>query len=82
MEEWVMPDIDLERCSRCGLCVENCPTEAVAMTNEGPVFTDVRRCTYCGACETECPENAISLRYIIVWGHSQAPGEPTLGGIT
>jgi formate hydrogenlyase subunit 6/NADH:ubiquinone oxidoreductase subunit I len=67
MDDWVVPDIDMALCTRCGLCVECCPTHAVVMSSVGPSFADVRACTYCGACETICPEAAIALPYVIVW---------------
>lgn len=30
-EKTRLPEIELERCDRCGMCVEHCPTEAVAI---------------------------------------------------
>jgi len=67
MDDWVVPNIDLARCTKCGMCAESCPTHAVVMTSLGPSFADARACTYCGACETICPEGAITLSYVIVW---------------
>jgi formate hydrogenlyase subunit 6/NADH:ubiquinone oxidoreductase subunit I len=56
----------MERCTACGLCVEYCPTQAVAMIEQRPVITKPRRCSYCGLCEESCPEDAISLTFEIV----------------
>jgi formate hydrogenlyase subunit 6/NADH:ubiquinone oxidoreductase subunit I len=67
MDEWILPEIDQERCVRCGLCVELCPTQAVEMTGQGPAFSEGQACTYCGVCEAGCAEGAISLSYVIVW---------------
>jgi formate hydrogenlyase subunit 6/NADH:ubiquinone oxidoreductase subunit I len=66
MQEWLLPTIDLERCTMCGLCAERCPAEAVTMTDAGPLITRERACTYCGTCEVVCPADAIVLQYEIV----------------
>jgi len=46
----------------CQVCVEACPSKAIAI-NEGkePAITE-EFCIYCGACQEACPEKAISLR--------------------
>ena len=72
MGDWPLPTIRLDRCTRCGLCVEYCPTNAVGMINElltgrGPGITHPRRCSYCGICEEMCPVGAIALTYEIVF---------------
>jgi formate hydrogenlyase subunit 6/NADH:ubiquinone oxidoreductase subunit I len=66
MQEWLLPTIDLERCTMCGVCAERCPASAVAMTTKGPVIARERACTYCGTCEVVCPADAILLQYEIV----------------
>ena len=65
--DWTLPRIDLDRCNRCGLCVEQCPTSAVEMTPGGPVIARPSDCTYCAACEGVCPQDAIQCPYEIVW---------------
>ena len=45
-----------ERCTQCGICVENCPVEAIHLTDVpeiGPV------CIHCLNCVRLCPETAI-----------------------
>ena len=69
---WILPSIDLEVCTRCGRCAEDCPESAVAVTDDGPTFVQPRACTYCGLCENVCPVDAISLTYTIEWGGGQA----------
>jgi len=62
----IMPEIDLAKCNGCGVCVERCPTSALAM-REGKVFMarpDV--CSFCATCEDVCPMEAIALPYQIV----------------
>ena len=77
MQDWVLPEIDGERCTRCGVCVEACPAGAVALTVEGPVFVRPEACTYCGLCEEVCPVHAVALAFGIVWETpAEAAGEP------
>jgi ferredoxin len=67
MDEWALPQINLELCNRCGTCVEQCPGQAVEMTAFGPSFVRPMDCTYCAECEGVCPEGAITCAYVIVW---------------
>lgn len=66
MDDWSLPSIDMARCTRCGLCVEYCPTHAVTMVKDTLQITSPRSCSYCGLCEDLCPEDAIVLSYIIM----------------
>jgi NAD-dependent dihydropyrimidine dehydrogenase PreA subunit len=69
MEEWVLPEIDLQRCNRCYVCIEQCSTGAVEMGSGGPFIARPDDCTYCALCEGICPEGAIKCGYEIVWGN-------------
>jgi NAD-dependent dihydropyrimidine dehydrogenase PreA subunit len=66
--DWTLPKIDLDRCDRCGLCVEQCPSGAVEMGAVGPIIARPEDCTYCTECEGFCPQSAITCPYEIVWG--------------
>ncbi len=68
MDDWVLPQIDLERCNRCGLCVQHCPTGAVEMGEKGPFIARPEDCIYCTECGMLCPTGAITVTYEIVWG--------------
>jgi len=57
MAERVMPEIDRERCTVCGDCIETCPEHALTIDEES--------CAYCGNCEDICPLGAIQLPYSI-----------------
>lgn len=50
-----------QRCTGCGVCIENCPVQTIAQVGERAqiVLSDCIRC-YC--CHEGCPEQAIELR--------------------
>ena len=45
-------------CIGCGLCVKNCPNEAVAV-DSFLAKIDQDKCVGCGACAAKCPKKAI-----------------------
>lgn len=45
-------------CIGCGLCAEQCPTEAIEIQNEKPVWVK-DKCAMCLGCLHRCPEFAI-----------------------
>ena len=54
--------IDQDTCTGCGTCVEWCPTDAIALNEEGLALRDENACLGCGVCSRFCPEEAISLQ--------------------
>ena len=52
------PAVDDALCVQCGLCVDNCPVEAISY-REGSIFCSAELCTKCCRCVKECPENAM-----------------------
>lgn len=62
----IMPIIDLSQCNGCGVCVERCPTGALAMKDKRPTIARPDLCSYCATCEDVCPTSAIGLPYQIV----------------
>jgi len=54
--------IDPQACSGCGTCVDWCPTDAIALNDEGLAERDENACLGCGVCARFCPEEAISLK--------------------
>jgi len=53
-------EVDTEKCTGCGLCVDACPVEAIRL-DDGVALVDKEACTECGLCVDECPNEAISM---------------------
>jgi MinD superfamily P-loop ATPase len=60
----VEPDIDPERCTGCGLCVEKCFTDALAL-RDGLAVLDPVACEGCALCLHLCPAQAIVMRPVV-----------------
>jgi Pyruvate/2-oxoacid:ferredoxin oxidoreductase delta subunit len=54
--------IDEDACTGCGTCIERCPTDAVALNENGVAQREEAACIGCGVCARFCPEEAISLK--------------------
>jgi len=55
----LIPEINRERCTLCGTCVEVCAYNALAIVGDTVlVFPEI--CHGCGSCTTNCPEDAIT----------------------
>ncbi len=52
-------EVDKDICTGCGLCMEECPVEAIKLEDEIAVVSD--DCIECGICTDVCPVGAISL---------------------
>lgn len=52
--------VDQDKCTGCGLCVDACPVEAIALEND-KAKVDADKCVDCGRCVEECPNEAISI---------------------
>jgi len=56
------PVFNREWCKGCGICVEFCPEDALAldeMQKSNLAYPD--KCNSCGMCELRCPDLAIEL---------------------
>ena len=52
--------VDVEKCNGCESCVDECPSEAIAMVDDKAKI-NVETCVDCGACVDACPSEAISM---------------------
>lgn len=52
--------IDQDKCSRCGICYNNCAFDAISRTDDG-FYIDPVSCDGCKLCARLCPNGAISL---------------------
>ncbi len=57
--------VKADKCSGCGLCIDACAVDAIAITSgsEGnkKVQVDKRSCIGCGICTTKCPKKGVVL---------------------
>ena len=49
-----------DKCQVCGICVKNCPTNALTLDGDAVKFSE-DKCIYCRQCEAICPVTAIKL---------------------
>ena len=52
--------VDPEKCTGCGACADECPTDAIEMQDDKAVVNE-DECVDCGACVDVCPSEAITL---------------------
>ncbi len=55
------PKFNYEKCTRCGLCVENCGENALVMFKNGYPFLMPTLCSGCRTCQLVCPEEGAIL---------------------
>ncbi len=55
--------IDEERCIGCGVCIEYCNVDAIALNGEKGIVEVValEDCIECHSCQQNCPEGAIKV---------------------
>ena len=53
-------EIDEQKCTKCGLCAEICPWDAIKLD---PFPKWIKDCDRCYICDLKCPENAIKTDF-------------------
>ena len=53
-----MPFVKVEKCEGCGICISECPEQAISMEDQHAVI-DREKCIKCGHCISVCPCEAI-----------------------
>jgi len=48
-------------CTKCKICVKNCPPNAISFNDNGDLVFDIHSCRYCMHCTTSCPTAALSV---------------------
>jgi NADH-quinone oxidoreductase subunit F len=62
-KELVTYSIIEKKCPGCGLCIRECPAEAITSAGKKkPVTLDESRCTRCGACYNICRLGAVEVK--------------------
>jgi pyruvate ferredoxin oxidoreductase gamma subunit len=62
------PVIDLEACTRCGICYALCPDSAITLNEQGFPHIDNENCKGCMMCFQECPVHCIrEQREVRAW---------------
>ena len=57
----VPPNVDLDKCIKCGQCKVSCVYDAIEITDK--LSIDNGKCFGCGLCATKCPKNALTIQY-------------------
>ncbi|MFI5323371.1 MAG: 4Fe-4S dicluster domain-containing protein [Thermodesulfobacteriota bacterium] len=64
-----LPDIDLEKCTGCGKCVEVCtPTSLKIVNKDFALLVRADKCGSEGHCVEACTEDAIHMEWIEMTG--------------
>jgi ferredoxin len=55
------PSINADLCTGCGLCVDDCESQAIEIQNDVAKLAKPEACNGCGKCKENCPSEAITV---------------------
>lgn len=55
-------NLDSDKCTSCGICLDVCPREVLGEKEGQVVIQERDACIECGACALNCPFSAITVR--------------------
>jgi len=55
-------ELNVEKCTGCGMCMEVCPHEVFVIENRKARITDRDACMECGACARNCAAGAVTVK--------------------
>jgi MinD superfamily P-loop ATPase len=61
-----MPIIDVQKCDGCGLCVNVCHCNALAVVKSIVTIVETVKCDWCTDCEAVCSTGAIRCPFEII----------------
>ena len=65
-----MPEIDQEKCNRCGLCISVCSCNMIVLVENFITIIQKKECQgcthWCTLCEDVCPTGAITCSFEVV----------------
>ena len=53
--------LDLEKCTGCGTCLEVCPRQVLGLNGKKARIVNRDACMECGACALNCPFEALAV---------------------
>ncbi len=63
MDDWTRPRLDADRCTGCGLCLDVCPSDVLAL-EDGTITLRRDGCFGCDHCAAVCPAGAITIESV------------------
>jgi NAD-dependent dihydropyrimidine dehydrogenase PreA subunit len=61
LKDVVTLQLDENKCTGCGMCLEVCPHEVFKLNTSHVVIQNRDACMECGACSRNCPAGAVSV---------------------
>lgn len=61
MKDVATLNVDADRCTGCGMCLEVCPHEVLEIVEKRVRIRNRDACMECGACSRNCPAGAVSV---------------------